>query len=153
MAKRSLIEQLNQFVETILTRPDSISASPEPELDALQQIAVRLRDIPSADFKSRLKTELIRKGSMTKTSSTVELHQGITPYICIKNASDAIDFYKRAFGATEVMRLNEPDGRVAHAELKIGDSLIRLADEYPEYNIFSIQSLGGSPIRLHLHVE
>jgi PhnB protein len=153
MAKRSLIEQLNQIVETILTRPDYLSAPMEPELDALQQIAVRLRDIPSAEFKSRLKTELIRKRSMSKTSATIELYQGITPYICIKNAAEAIDFYKQAFGATEVMRFNQPDGRVAHAELKIGDSRIRIADEYPEYQLYSPQSLGGSPVRLHLYVE
>lgn len=77
----------------------------------------------------------------------------ITPYICVNDAANAIEFYKKAFGATELMRLADPSGRIGHAEVKIGDSHLMLADEFPEMNFRSPQSLGGSPVTIHLYVE
>lgn len=77
----------------------------------------------------------------------------ITPYLSIEGAADAIDFYKRAFGATEVMRLAQPDGRIGHAELQLGDSRVMLADEVPEMDFRSPHSIGGTPVHLHLYVE
>ena len=77
----------------------------------------------------------------------------ITPYLCIKGASDAIEFYKKVFGATEVMRMAQPDGRIGHAELQIGDSKFMLADEFPEMDFRSPRSIGGTPVMLHLYVE
>jgi PhnB protein len=76
-----------------------------------------------------------------------------TPYLIIKEAAQAIEFYKKAFGATEVMRFAQPDGRIGHAEIKIGDSRIMLADEFPEMGARSPQSLGGSPVSILLYVE
>ncbi len=76
-----------------------------------------------------------------------------TPHLVVKNAKAAIDFYERAFGAKELMRLATPDGRIAHAEIKIGDSTVMLADEFPEWGDRSPESLGGTPVRLHLYVE
>jgi PhnB protein len=76
----------------------------------------------------------------------------ITPYLSIKGAASAIDFYKRAFGATEVMRFAQPDGRVGHAELQIGDSRFMLADEFPEMDFRSPHSIGGTAVQLHLYV-
>jgi PhnB protein len=77
-----------------------------------------------------------------------------TPYLIVKGAAGAIDFYKKAFGATELMRLAEPgSGRIGHAEIKIGDSPIMLADEFPEMNIRGPQSLGGSPVIILLYVK
>ena len=67
-----------------------------------------------------------------------------TPYLIVQNAAAAIEFYKRAFGATELMRLTDPRGKVGHAEIKIGDSPIMLADEMPEMGFRSPQSIGGS---------
>ena len=81
-----------------------------------------------------------------------EGHHAITPYLSIKGASDAIEFYKKAFGATEAMRLAQPDGRIGHAELQIGDSRIMLADEFPEMDFRSPPSIGGSPVHLHMYV-
>lgn len=78
--------------------------------------------------------------------------QGATPMLAIRDAARAIEFYKKAFGATEVMRLTEPSGKIAHAEIKIGQALIMLAEEHPDYNR-SPQSLGGSSVILHLYVE
>jgi PhnB protein len=77
----------------------------------------------------------------------------VTPYLIIKGAAAAIDFYKRAFGATELFRMPQPDGRIGHAEIKIGDSPIMLADEFPEMGHRSPQSLGGSPVSILLYVE
>jgi len=77
----------------------------------------------------------------------------VTPYLYIRGAARAIDFYKKAFGATELMRLADPDGRVAHAEIKIGDSPIMLADEMPDMNIRGPESLGGNGSSILLYVE
>ena len=75
-----------------------------------------------------------------------------TPYLIIKDAARAIEFYKKAFGATEMMRFAQPDGKIGHAEIKIGDSHIMLADEFPEMGARSPQSLGGSPVSILLYV-
>src|SRR6202162_3430237 len=74
-----------------------------------------------------------------------------TPYLIIKHAAQAIEFYKKAFGATEVMRFAQPDGRIGHAEIKIGDSHTMLADEFPEMGARGPQSLGGSPVSILLY--
>ena len=74
-----------------------------------------------------------------------------TPYIIVKGAADAIEFYKTAFGATEVMRLAGPDGRIVHAEIKIGDSIIMLGEENPQWGAISPKSLGGSAVGMCLY--
>jgi PhnB protein len=79
--------------------------------------------------------------------------QVLTPYLYIRDAAGALDFYKKAFGATERMRMADPGGRVMHAEILIGDSAIMLADEFPEIGVRSPKSYGGSPMCLHLYVE
>jgi PhnB protein len=76
-----------------------------------------------------------------------------TPYLIIKGAARALEFYKRAFGAREVMRLDAPDGKVMHAEVRIGDSPIMLADECPEMGFRGPEALGGSAVGIHLYVE
>jgi PhnB protein len=77
----------------------------------------------------------------------------ITPYLIIKGAAAAIEYYKKAFGATELMRMPQPDGRVGHAELKIGDSVVMLADEFPESEALSPATLGNTTVGLLLYVE
>ena len=76
----------------------------------------------------------------------------VTPYLIIKGAADALEFYKKAFGATELFRM-EHDGKIGHAEMKTGDSPIMLADEHPEMGHRGPQSLGGSPVSILLYVE
>ncbi len=76
-----------------------------------------------------------------------------TPYLIIKGAARAIDFYKQVFGATELMRFPGPGGSIGHAEIKIGDTPIMLADEVPQMGYRSPQSIGGSPVSLMLYVE
>lgn len=87
------------------------------------------------------------------TKSIPDGYHSVTPYLIIKGAADAIDFYKRAFGATELMRMPGPDGRLGHAEIRIGDSVIMLADEHPEMGYRSPQSLGGSGVSLMVYVD
>ena len=79
-------------------------------------------------------------------------YHSVTPYLIIKGATEAIDFYKKAFGATELFRMPAPGGKIGHAEIKIGDSPIMLADESPEMGYKSPQSLGGSPISIMIYV-
>ena len=88
-----------------------------------------------------------------KAKAIPDGYHAVTPYLSINGASAAIEFYKKAFGATEVMRMAQPDGRVGHAELQIGDSKVMLADEFPDMNFRGPQALGGSPVHLHLYVE
>lgn len=76
-----------------------------------------------------------------------------TPYLVLQNAAGAIEFYKKAFGATELMRLASPGGKIGHAEIKIGDSPIMLADEVPEMGYRGPRALGGSPVSIMLYVE
>jgi PhnB protein len=90
---------------------------------------------------------------MTSTAKSIpEDYHTITPALAVRDASSAIEFYKKAFGATEEIRLTDPDGKIAHAEIKIGDSRIMISDENPEFNR-SPQSLGGSTVVIHLYVE
>jgi len=76
-----------------------------------------------------------------------------TPYLIVNDAAQAIEFYKEAFGATELLRMAKPDGKIGHAEIRIGDSTIMLADEFPEMGARSPQSFGGSPVSIFLYVE
>jgi PhnB protein len=88
------------------------------------------------------------------TKSIPEGYHSVTPYLIIKGAAGAIDFYKRVFGATEVMRMPDPSGgRIGHAEIKIGDSHIMLADEYPEMGHRSPQTLGGAGVSLMIYLD
>ena len=91
---------------------------------------------------------------MSKVSPIPQGYHSITPYLVIKGAAQAIEYYKKVFGATEVVRMNGPDGKVGHAELKIGDSLIMLADENPSMGAgyTSATSIGASPVSLYLYL-
>ena len=77
----------------------------------------------------------------------------VTAYLHIDGAADAIEFYKKIFGATERMRMPGPDGRVGHAEIEIGDSVIMMADAFPEMGVLDPKKLGGTPVTLTVYVE
>ena len=80
-------------------------------------------------------------------------YHSVTPYLIVKGAAEAIEFYKRAFGATELMRMDWSGGRIGHAEIRIGDSAVMLADEFPEMGVRGPQSLGGAGVNLLIYVE
>ena len=82
-----------------------------------------------------------------------EGYHTLTPFLTVRNAVRAIEFYKQAFGAIERGVMKGPDGKVMHAELKIGDSIIMLSDEFPEFGALSPESIGGSPLGLHIYVD
>ena len=77
----------------------------------------------------------------------------VTPYLCVDGAAAAIDFYTSVLGAKERMRMPGPDGKLGHAELLLGDAVVMLADEYPEMDVRSPTSIGGSPVTIHVYVE
>lgn len=77
----------------------------------------------------------------------------VTVYLVVPNSIEAMTFYERAFGAEPVMRMEGPGGSTMHAEVKIGDSMVMLTDENPQWNVKAPSSLGGSPASLHLYVE
>ena len=79
-------------------------------------------------------------------------YEAATPYLYLRNAVTAIEFYQTAFGATEVMRMAMPGGKIGHAEIKIGSAPIMLADEFPDMGILGPQSIGGSPVTLLIYV-
>ena len=80
-------------------------------------------------------------------------YHSVTPYLMVRDAARAMAFYRDAFGATEVMRFAGPDGRIAHAEVKIGDSHVMLADELPDQGFVGPQTLGGAGVSLMLYVN
>jgi PhnB protein len=82
-----------------------------------------------------------------------EGYHTVTPYLTVRDAARAIEFYKKAFGAKEKGVMKGPDGKVMHAELVIGDSIIMLADEFPQFGSLSPQSVGGSASGLHIYLE
>ncbi len=82
-----------------------------------------------------------------------EGYHSVTPYLICKGASAAIDYYKKAFGATELMRMGAPGGQIGHAEIKIGDSVIMLADEFPDMKALSPSTIGGTAVSLMVYVD
>ena len=87
------------------------------------------------------------------TKSIPDGYHSVTPYLIVKGAAAANDFYKHAFGASELMRMPSPDGRIGHAEIKIGNSALMLADEHPQMGYKSPQSLGGSAVSMMVYVD
>jgi PhnB protein len=87
------------------------------------------------------------------TKPIPEGYHSVTPYLIINGAADAIEFYKTAFGATELFRFPAPGGKIGHAEIKIGDSPVMLADEFAEMGHKGPKALGGTPVSLMIYVE
>lgn len=91
--------------------------------------------------------------STSADSTTPGTPKSVAAYMAIKGASEAIDFYKKAFGAVEEFRLSNPDGKVAHAEIRIGATAIMLADEWPDFGAVGPITIGGSPVKFTIEVE
>lgn len=80
-------------------------------------------------------------------------YEGITPYITVKKCAEAIEFYKRAFGAEELFRMAGEGGKIGHAELKIGSGVLMLADEHPDYGCLAPETVGGTPFTMMVYVD
>jgi PhnB protein len=147
--------------------PASSHDSKAPDLPEkvaqLVPVAASLRGLPREEFRAKLKTELEGRALMGSTAKPApeqlkvkpvpEGYHTVSLYLAVRGAAEAIEFYKKAFGATELSRLSMPDGKLGHAEVQIGNSRIMLSDEFPEYGALSPQSLGDTPVSIHLYVE
>lgn len=152
MAELNRIEQLDAAIEVLLARPAAQLAGAAPadaEAAALAQLAAELRHLPSPAFRARLASDLQRRAQMATAATAPSPLPPIAPYVSVRGAAAAIEFYGKAFSAVEVGRLNLPDGRIAHAEILIGGATLMLADEMPEYGFLSPQTIGGAPLKLH----
>jgi len=89
----------------------------------------------------------------SKPAAAQQVRQTATAYLVVKGAARAIEFYKQAFGAVETMRLNGPGENIGHAEIRIGNTSIMLSDEFPDFGVVSAETLGGSPVKIHLQVD
>ncbi len=96
---------------------------------------------------------LTKPKSKRKTAAKRQAPQAVTPHLVCAGAAEAIDFYKKAFGAVEMMRLPGKDGKLMHAAIQIGGATIMLVDEMPEWGALSPKSLNGTPVTIHLYVE
>jgi PhnB protein len=90
---------------------------------------------------------------MTQSQSIPEGYHGPIPYLCVRNAAEAIAFYTKALGAQEIMRIDDPEGRIGHAELQLAGGRVFLSDEYAEFGVKSPAAYGGSPVTIHIYVE
>ena len=156
MPKHSRADQFDQLVQVMLAHPGaelpSVDQDSAASFATLLHIARELRGLPRENFKARLKSDLERKTSMATRAEPARAMQTATPRLRIKNAAAAIEFYQKAFGAREIMRF-VGRGQIAHAELAIGNSVIFLGEAAPDYGYPGPESLGGSPVSIHLYVD
>jgi PhnB protein len=150
MAERALVDRVDEAIQATLGGADT---SVDRELEPFVSIALLLRDLPRPSFRTRLKADLQGATKMTvATEPLTAVQQTAAPYLRVRNAAAAIEFYKKAFGARELMRFTG-HGQIPHAELAIGNSIVMLGDEAPEYGFPSPEALGGSPVGMHLYVD
>jgi uncharacterized glyoxalase superfamily protein PhnB len=149
MAERDLIEQLNQVIDAVVS--GSGLAPADPRIAALVRVAGDLRDMPDEKFRGALRNELVstakERAKMAASSAGVSyIREGfhtVTPYLILDGGADNfIEFVRNAFGAEERFRVPSPDGKIRHAEVKIGDSIIELADANEQFP--------ATPTSLHL---
>jgi PhnB protein len=146
------VEQLNKAVEVMLARNDGKAPRLDASIEPLVRIAADLRNLPSASFKARLKSELGGKKSMSTVAEPVAaVRVSASPRLAFRDPGKAIEFYKRTLGAKETFRF-EVGGQIPHAEIMIGDSAIDITGEWPEGGRFSAETLGGSPISISIQV-
>jgi PhnB protein len=93
------------------------------------------------------------EGESMAVKPVPEGYNTVTPYLAVEDAAEAIEYYKKAFGAKERVRMDTPDGKIGHAELEIGDSLVMLADPFPQASTRPPRELGGTTVSVFLYVE
>jgi PhnB protein len=126
MAERDLIEQLDASIDAILAGRERETRAIDPELEALVSIAADLRDLPNPEFKALLKWKVVPK-----------IRHTIQPHFRVRGVADIIDFIRTAFNGVEVFRAQRPDGAIAHAEVRVGDSIVEMGEaneQYPPYS-------------------
>jgi uncharacterized glyoxalase superfamily protein PhnB len=148
MAERDQAERFAEVVETIVTRPDQAAVPKDADLAALFRVAVDLVDLPREDYRGRLLADLERKAETMKQTSAVPYvpkgFRSLTPYLLVSGADAFIGFLRRVFDAEEVFRMAGPDGTIRHAEVRVGDSVLELAD--------GIEGWPARPAAIHAYV-
>ncbi|HEY2663099.1 MAG TPA: VOC family protein, partial [Candidatus Binataceae bacterium] len=157
-----LTQQLDRAIDRMMTDRERKLPRIDSRLAAILRLASDLRDLPDHDFKLRLKKDLVSRMTPASTTALQAAEKkpnyiapgSHTANVClvVRDAPRAIEFYKKAFGATELIRLNDSSGHFIHAQIKLGDSPIDIAPEETPYNR-SPQSLGGSSVPIGLYVE
>ncbi len=153
MPRGSRFEQLDDAVQAMLAKPEGRRMKLDESLDSLLRMAQDLRDLPHAEFRERLKSDLRRGTMATLAELPATEYRTATAYLTFKDAGAAIEFYRKVFGAKERLRLADREGKIGHAEIAIGDSVIMLSDEFPDYGVLSAQTLGASPVKMNLYVQ
>jgi PhnB protein len=147
-----LIDQLDQAVTQLLAAPVVAVRSADPELLPLLHIAAELRQLPRQDFKQRLKADLERSASVATTAEPIAAVRTFAfPRLSFKSVAKALEFYEKAFGAKETFRFETELG-VGHAEMMIGDSVIKFSEEWPEGERYSAETWGHSPVGMEISV-
>lgn len=148
------VEQLNRAVDTLFACPGGKAPRVDANVTALVSVAAGLRALPREEFKARLKSELIegRRPMTTVAEPVAAVRNTAVPHVTVKDAAKAIQFYEKALGATETFRF-EAGGKIAHAEIKIGNSLIGISDEWVEGGRLSAESWGHSPVSFRVFVD
>jgi uncharacterized glyoxalase superfamily protein PhnB len=124
--------------------------APDP-LDTLREPVVPIA--PRESFATELRGRLLEALGLSTGETRAPAQPPVSVYLCALDAAAAIDFYRAAFGAVETMRMTAGDGRIGHAEITIGGNTVMLSDEHPEIGVVSPQTLGGTPVTLHLLVD
>jgi PhnB protein len=173
MPERDLIQQLDQAVAAMFAAGSDGKAATSvgPEVTELLQVAAAVRDLPNEDFRARLKRDVIERAIKEKNMTTTEARaeqaskqapkqaetqtsqrtwrregfRSLTPYLLAPKSAGLMDFMKAAFGATELLSVPRPDGSIMHAELRIGDSLVEMAENPPD-------EYAARPTPLHVYV-
>lgn len=155
VARRTADEQLDERIDAILAGRKAAGRNPGAKLAGLTRVAEGLQGLPRKEFRNRMKSEL--EGRANVASATQPAVQGdqnaiTSPRLTFKDAAKAIAFYKNAFGARETFRF-EAGNHIAHAEIAIGNSILMLAEEWPEGGRLSAETLGNSPVWLSVRVD
>jgi PhnB protein len=151
MPKSNQHEQFDKILDIFVEHEGVMLTGEQMEFGPLIPIGFGLRGLPRENFKATLKADLIRR-AMIAGEAVAEPQQTVIPRLCFKDTRRAIEFYQRAFGAKETMRLVDPDQKIGIAQIQIGNARILLSDEYPEFGAVSPETLGGSTVRIKLMV-
>ena len=147
MRKQSLAERLDLAIEAMLSFREAALPSPDLEIRELLQTAAELRALPRKEFKETLKADLQRRAKMS-TSTVNFVREGfhtLTPYLVVNGAAEVLEFARQAFGAQELLRVKRPDGKIMHAEFRVGDSMIEIGDANEQFSPL--------PGTIHLRVD
>jgi PhnB protein len=154
MSERSNIDQLDAAISALVEKRGLDPSTLDEQVTLLADVARDLAGLPSELFRAELKERLLRRDTMSSPAPKQETPsvRSMWFHIVVSDGNAAIDFYKQAFGAEELMRLTEPSGKLGHAELRIGGVNLSISDEYPDYGALSPKTIGGSSVKLHLDV-